>query len=1011
MSRVLLRVFLLFALFCWAAGIGTAQYFGQNKVRFRDMDFQVLRTPHFNIYYYPAEKDAVVMAARMAERWYDHYSAVLQTELPAGQPIILYDSQPAFRQTTVIPEEISVGTGGVTESLKRRVILPFTGSLAETDHVLGHELVHAFQYWMTSGAGDAATGGVPGAATLPLWFIEGMAEYLSIGRVDPNTAMWLRDAVARQKLPSLADLEKPEYFPYRFGQAFWSYVAGVYGDEAIGKIMTAAGRSRSVEAAIQSVTGLNTSALIEQWHSALNAAYDPVLAKTQPVSDQARTIVAAGKGKDALNVAPALSPDGRKLVMYSQRDLFSVDLFLVDAETGKTERKLTEAAIDPHFESMEFIQSAGSWCPDGNQYAFTTISGGWPHLLIYDFGEGGVAQDFDLRPLGEVFSLAWSPNGKQIAFSGLANGFTDLYTFAVESGKFHRLTEDAYADLQPAWSPSGRYIAFVTDRFGTDLTNLTYGQYKLALLDMENNEITALPGFGSGKHINPQWGITDDTLYFVADRDGISNVYRMDRLAGSMTQLTNVQTGVTGISNLSPALSVAAKSGALMFSSFRSNAYSIHSLDTTIDQPRPTQLEYERVATLPPQLEIRDHRAALPDESSFTSAEYRPRLSLNYFAPPTITAGVGSYGALVGGGTALYWSDLLEQHQVMTSFETIATSGGNFLRNLGGVAAYMNQKSRWNWGFIGGQVPNVSGSYGSTIVSSNGQPVLIEQQTTLWQMERQAKGVLSYPFSRAARVEFTGGYENIGFAAETTVAATVLTTGEFIGSQNVELSAPKALNFATSSAALVYDTSIFGGTGPVWGRRFRFEAGTQTGSITFVTALADYRHYFRLPRNLTLAGRVLHYGRYGGGAEDSRLQDLSLGYPSLVRGYSTESFTLSDCGASLMQKGTCPAFDQLLGSRIAVANAEVRVPVFGPLGLVASRGIPPLELAPFLDTGVAWKTTELEAFRTQSRSAVRSYGTSLRLNVMGFFIAQLSYVRPMDRPTGWRWEFSVMPGF
>jgi hypothetical protein len=991
-------------------GIGSAQYFGQNKVRFKDMDFHVLRTPHFNIYYYPTEKDAVMMAAKMAERWYAHYSAVLETELPAGQPIILYDSQPAFRQTTVIPEEIGVGTGGVTEAMKRRVVLPFTGSLAETDHVLGHELVHAFQYWMTSGAGDAATGGVPGAATLPLWFIEGMAEYLSIGRVDPNTAMWLRDAVARQKLPSLTDLDKPEYFPYRFGQAFWSYVAGVYGDEAIGKIMKAAGRSRSVESAIHSVTGVNASALIEQWHGALNAAYDPVIAKTQPVADQARTVVGAGKGKDALNVTPAVSPDGKKVVIFSQRDLFSVDLFLVDAETGKTEKKLSEAAIDPHYEGMEFIQSAGSWRPDGSQYAFTTVSGGWPHLLIYDFRKDEVSQDFDLRPLGEIFSVAWSPDGNQIVFSALADGFTDLYLFNIESKQLRRLTNDAYADLQPAWSPSGRHVAFVTDRFGTNLTDLTYGQYKLALIDTESNEISALPAFASGKHINPQWGNTDDTLYFVADRDGISNVYRLDRAAGSIVQLTSVQTGVTGISNLSPAISVAPIGGRLMFSSFRDNAYSIHSLDTAVEQARGTDLKYENVATLPP-LRITTLKAPLSDASSFKTEDYRPRLSLNYFAPPTITAGVGTYGALVGGGTALYWSDLLEQHQLVTSFEIIATSGGNILRNMGGVAGYLNQKSRWNWGFIGGQVPNVSGSYGSTIVSANGQPVLIEQQTTLWQMERQAKGVLSYPFSRAARIEFTGGYENIGFAAEATTAATALTTGQLIGSQKTDLSTPKALNFGTSSAALVYDTSIFGGTGPVWGKRFRLEAGTQAGSINFVTALADYRHYFRLPRNLTLAGRVLHYGRYGGGAEDSRLQDLSLGYPSLVRGYTTASFTVSDCGSALAKNGTCPAFDQLLGSRIAVGNAEVRVPILGPLGLVPSRGIPPVELAPFFDAGVAWRTTELETFRTQSRSAVRSYGNSLRVNVLGYFVAQLSYVRPMDRPTGWRWEFSILPGF
>ena len=40
-------------------GVGTpasAQYFGRNKVQYRDFDFQVLKTEHFDIYFYPDRK-------------------------------------------------------------------------------------------------------------------------------------------------------------------------------------------------------------------------------------------------------------------------------------------------------------------------------------------------------------------------------------------------------------------------------------------------------------------------------------------------------------------------------------------------------------------------------------------------------------------------------------------------------------------------------------------------------------------------------------------------------------------------------------------------------------------------------------------------------------------------------------------------------------------------------------------------------------------------------------------
>src|ERR671913_1422621 len=163
----------------WLASPSNAQYFGRNKVQYERFDCKVLNTEHFDIYYYPEEEEAVKLAARMAERWYARLSKLLQHELRGRQPLILYAAHPHFQQTNTLQGEISEGTGGVTESAKRRVILPFAGGLAETDHVLGHELVHAFQYDLA--AQRTREGGnirrVAGLQTLPLWFVEGMAEY------------------------------------------------------------------------------------------------------------------------------------------------------------------------------------------------------------------------------------------------------------------------------------------------------------------------------------------------------------------------------------------------------------------------------------------------------------------------------------------------------------------------------------------------------------------------------------------------------------------------------------------------------------------------------------------------------------------------------------------------------------------------------------------------------------------------------------------------------------------
>src|SRR5499427_896040 len=278
---------LLLALSIVAPAPASAQYFGRNKVQYKKLNFQVLKTEHFDIYFYPSEREGVDIAARMAERWHTRLEGLFQHTLRGRQPLVLYASHVDFEQNNIIPGELGEGTGGVTEPLRRRIVLPMGGPLVDTDHVIGHELVHAFQFDITTNPN--APPGANGAERLPLWFIEGMAEYLSLGPVDPNTAMWLRDAV-RQKddktgkdaLPSIEQLDNPKYFPYRWGQAFWAYVGGEYGDDVIHRLLAMAAAAGDTNVAIQRVLGIKTKDLSNEWQEAIRSTYEPVLSSMTP---------------------------------------------------------------------------------------------------------------------------------------------------------------------------------------------------------------------------------------------------------------------------------------------------------------------------------------------------------------------------------------------------------------------------------------------------------------------------------------------------------------------------------------------------------------------------------------------------------------------------------------------------------------------------------------------------------------------------------------------------------
>jgi outer membrane protein assembly factor BamA len=221
---------------------------------------------------------------------------------------------------------------------------------------------------------------------------------------------------------------------------------------------------------------------------------------------------------------------------------------------------------------------------------------------------------------------------------------------------------------------------------------------------------------------------------------------------------------------------------------------------------------------------------------------------------------------------------------------------------------------------------------------------------------------------------------------------------------------PDALNLGEATAALVYDSSVFGATSPLVGRRFRFEYSQMAGSLTYGGLLGDYRRYFMPVQPFTFAVRGLHYGRYGGDAEDSRLPPLFIGYQGLVRGYDYGSFDANECNS--VDFSTCEAFDQLEGSRVAIASAEFRFPLLGLFSGRSFYGPFPIELAFFGDAGLAWTSNTKPSFAGGDRDWVRSAGVALRANLLGFAVAEFDYVRPFDRSRkGWIWQFGLTPGF
>jgi len=243
------------------AGPALAQHFGKNKVQTRTLEWQVLRTPHFDLHFHDGAEELAVRAAIIAERAYKEYADRLDRDLPLRTPFVLYSSHADFAQTNIAPFLIGEGVGGFSEPFRNRMVLPYNGSHADLVHVIRHELVHVFMFDMAFGARSADLGRNT-FFNIPLWFAEGVAEWLSSGW-DPGADMVMRDATINDYL---APLEYAGgYMVYKQGQAAMRLLSERYGPQKLNDFWRAVGRLRSVERALMSVYGLTMEEFNRQY--------------------------------------------------------------------------------------------------------------------------------------------------------------------------------------------------------------------------------------------------------------------------------------------------------------------------------------------------------------------------------------------------------------------------------------------------------------------------------------------------------------------------------------------------------------------------------------------------------------------------------------------------------------------------------------------------------------------------------------------------------------------------
>ena len=253
------------------------------------------------------------------------------------QPLILYASHPDFEQTNVIAGRASARARAASRSRSSAAIVLPLGGPARRDRPRDRPRARPRLPVRHHGArGRDQPAHDPAAVRLPLWFIEGMAEYLSIGPVDPNTAMWMRDAVAAREAADHQAARRPAVLPVSLGPGplgLRRRALGRRGDRAT--MLTAASRQ-----ATRSGSWRRCSALTPRSSRSTGTRRVQRRLPAGP-REQARAGAPSAawcsrrRTRASSTSRPPSAPTARQLVFLSERGLFSIDLFVADAATGQ----------------------------------------------------------------------------------------------------------------------------------------------------------------------------------------------------------------------------------------------------------------------------------------------------------------------------------------------------------------------------------------------------------------------------------------------------------------------------------------------------------------------------------------------------------------------------------------------------------------------------------------------------------------------------------------------------
>lgn len=986
--------------------------FGKNKIQQDSIEWSVIKTLHYDIYYEKGNDEFGKTAALMTEEAYYYLKDGFQRPIRKRIPVIFYSSNQDFETTNIIPNLLSEGVGGFTESQRNRVAVPFSGSYLAMEETLIHELTHAYVNDLNSARNSLFT-----FNSLPFWFSEGLPEYFSIGGESTENNIYVMDLIFNGQIPDFSYLQG--FYAYRLGELFITYLSEEYGEEKVMEFFYALRFSKNQELAVKEIFDLEFEELQNHWKNHLKRKYSEYMRDYDVPYEVFEQLTNHLKDGSGTNSPVAFVPGTGEYLYFSDKSIHR-DIYKNSYLDPQKPKRIIKGETSGDIEEFHYQRHNLAFFPDGDRFAFATKTSYGDAIQIASISKKKIIETLRIPEIEVIYKLDINAAGDKIAFGGQKDFSADIYIYDLKTAELQQLTDDNYYDGEPCWNAAGDKLAFVSERSSYDSKKDNHLFYQLSrdiyyydFAEKKYYQVT----HEEENNSSPIWDKTGENLLFLHEDEATRNFQIIQLATGDRANVTNVLGSVSSGD-------LDSENDELLVSSFYDRGWDVFLVSNPLKDLQyvagntPERVEF--VDDFYTKFEINEYKYFGVRERKFRKELPEMRKDITRF----------NLGSIIEQDSLdRAYNEKLDSKPVDLKTPEIADyktrffldhlwgglayspSGGTFAQLQFSMSDLMGDKAIGVTLGINGEIENsniqlnylylanrVDYGFGTfylndetvyQFLNSSGTSVfgyLRERQRDLGVM-----GTIRFPFNKFWRLDFDTilyrhelHYDWIYNSSDDWMIDFV---DPIIDSQ-YEIN-PYNENIISPQLTLNFDNAIYGATGPISGWKAAVLVNySYTNLKDYSLIYTDIRKYLFFNKRYALAGRFIG-GTFTGDAESS----FGLDYYSGVRGFYD---------------------DELLGKNKLLTNLELRFPFIDhlafafplPIYLSNIRG------SAFIDAGSVWDDDLKLADKGRLQDLKLGMGFGPRINV-GYFVIKLDVAWNTDledfsRPS---YYFSLSPDF